>query len=109
MCTPGYYQFTNGLMVTHALGHMMYSFSTFFTSFSYHDIEILPCLKFLKRLQLSTLVLIKSPTCLSGEKFVGGYISPVKIFHRLKQSSKRKNLLTFKRRKHLTDFKMSNF
>ena len=27
MCPPGYYQSANGAMITHALGHMMYSYT----------------------------------------------------------------------------------
>ena len=27
MCPPGYYQSANGLMVAHALGHMMYGYT----------------------------------------------------------------------------------
>ena len=38
-----------------------------------------------------------------------GYVSSVKIFRRLKVSSSRKKFVTFHRRKHLTNFEISNF
>ena len=38
-----------------------------------------------------------------------GYVLSVKIFRRLKVSSNRKKFVTFHRRKHLTNFEISNF